>query len=123
MVNLFLAPETYDLSLTSAKNLRLTADMGEFLSQKIETVLKTFSGEWFLNPDLGIPYFDKILIKQADLDDINSIFKSAVQNIEEVDEVLSFETDFNAGTRTYEVTFKVRAVSGETSQGTSEVTV
>jgi len=109
MKNLFLDSLNYDLTLTTDFNLRFTSNLTEFVSQKIENVLSTFQGEWFLDVDLGIPYFDRILIKKADLDDVNNIFLIAITSISEVQEVIEFNTTFDGATRKYTVTFKVRA--------------
>ena len=116
-MNLYLDPTTKDLAVDSNFNLRLTDNIGEELSQKIENVLKTFRGEWYLDPDLGIPYFDRVFIKQADLGDVNSIFFIAVSNIDEVDEVLDFTTSLDGATRIYTVNFKVRSIDSEIISG------
>ena len=55
MKNLYLDAVEKDLTLTTGKNLRLTVDASEFISQKIENVLLFFQGEWFLDVDQGIP--------------------------------------------------------------------
>jgi triacylglycerol esterase/lipase EstA (alpha/beta hydrolase family) len=119
--NLYLDTVNHDLTLDSNYNLRLTTDMGEFLSQKIENRLQWFYGEWFLNPSGGVPYFENILGKKTDLTIVNSIFKNQIGNIDEVDEVLNFETDYDGVTRTYNVNFTVRAVSGEVVSNEAEV--
>ena len=56
MKNLYIDPDTNDIAL-SAYNLRVTKNTTEFLSQKIENVLKTIAGEVFANEFLGLPYF------------------------------------------------------------------
>ena len=43
---------------------RLTlADGAERVRQQIKVTLLTFLGEWFLNTDHGVPYFEQILKK------------------------------------------------------------
>lgn len=37
---------------------------GEALGQQISTVWRTFLGEWFLNNESGVDYFNKILVRQ-----------------------------------------------------------
>ena len=43
MKNLYIDPDTNDITLSNY-NLRVTTTITEFLSQKIENVLKTISG-------------------------------------------------------------------------------
>lgn len=119
MKNLALDPLTGDILIRSF-NLGLTRTPAEHLSQKIENKLKTISGEIFYNPDLGIPYFTRILKKQPNLREVNLFFKKAIQDIPEVDEILSFVVDYDGTTRTYEVDFVVRAGT-ETITGEVEI--
>lgn len=112
MKNLYLDPSTNDISLNGYQ-LRITTDVSEYVSQKLINVLRTFSGEWFLNNEIGIPYFDRVLIKKADLNDVNSIFIAAINSIPEIKKILSFETLFDTTTRTYSVDFSVQITNGE----------
>ena len=116
MKNLYLDPATYDL-INDAYNLRLTETYVEYVSQKIENVLKTYKNEWFLDPDLGIPYFDRILIKQADVDDVNGIFLIAITEIDEIVEVISLNTNFDSQLRLYTVAFEAKMAEEEIIQG------
>lgn len=115
--NLYLDPTTKDIQVDSNFNLQLTDTAGEHLSQKIENQLATFKGEWFLNPELGIPYYQSILKKQANIDEVNNIFLAALLSIDEVEEVLSFTVDYDNSTRDYSLDFTVKTVSGETIEG------
>jgi hypothetical protein len=92
------------------------------VSQKIENALSLFEGEWFLNQEAGIPYYDRILIKGADINDVNSIFIAAISAISEVEDILEFETEYDSVLRKYNVTFKVTASeTGEEVEGTVTV--
>lgn len=118
MRNLYLDPATYDLVVTDVFNLRFTTNLTEYVSQKIENTLSLFQGEWFLDQEAGIPYYDRILIKGADLNDVNSIFIAAVSSIPEVDEIVEFDTTYDNSLRKYTVTFKVMASeTGEEVEG------
>lgn len=105
--NLYLDTATYDLTLTNFQ-LRLTTTLTEYMAQKIENVLSTFAGEWFLDEDIGLPYFDRILVKGPNLGDVRNIFLVAITDIPEVEEVIEFDTTFTASTRSYTVSFKVK---------------
>ncbi|KKL60236.1 hypothetical protein LCGC14_2207360 [marine sediment metagenome] len=105
--NLYLDEINHDLTLTDFQ-LRLTDNLTEYMAQKIENVLSTFAEEWFLDFTIGLPYFDRILIKTADQNDVHNIFLMAITDIPEVEEVIEFETDFISSTRTFTVDFKVK---------------
>lgn len=115
--NLYIDPVTYDLALTATKNLRLTSDEFEYFTQKIEAVLSVFQGEWFLDRSKGIPYYQSILKKIADLDDISNIFYIALSDIPGVVEILKFEFDYDNNIREYSLEFEVRVDSGEIITG------
>jgi hypothetical protein len=112
---MYLSPEGqgYDLEVTDEFNLRLTQNDGEYVSQKIENNLKTFAEEWFLDFELGIPYYTRILIKQADINDANNIFLTAITDIPEIEEVLQFDVEYDRTERTYSIEFKVKINSQE----------
>jgi hypothetical protein len=123
MKNLYLNTLEYDLTVEDF-NLKLTSTLTEYVGQKIENTLSTFNGEWFLNFELGIPYYSRILIKNADLSDVNNILLTAIAGINEVQEILEFDTTFDGTERKYTVEFKVVASDGieeETIEGTVPV--
>lgn len=95
----------YDLDIVNC-DFRLTDD-SEITLQKLKQVLKTIRGEWRLDQNLGLPYFDEILIKNPFLDRIKSIFIKAIQSVEEVSSINSLEISVNDLTRTLNVTFEV----------------
>lgn len=105
--NFYLDTTNHDLTLTNFQ-IRFTSDLTEYVAQKIENVLSTFAEEWFLDYTIGIPYYDRILIKTADLNDVRNIFLIAINSIDEVEEVLEFDVDYTSSTRLYTVDFKVK---------------
>lgn len=130
MKNLYLDILNKDLTLTTGKNLRLTVNATEFISQKIENVLLFFKGEWFLNRELGIPYLAQnnedrddptknIFVKNPDISFINTILSAAIEAIEGVEEIISFTTNIDNTTREYSVTYQIKIdegiISGEIS--------
>ncbi len=46
--------------------------------QKVVTLLKFFKGEWFLNTEEGLPYFQSVLVHNPNLAVISSIFRKAL---------------------------------------------
>jgi hypothetical protein len=116
MKNYYIDPLTDDVTLDSTNNLRFTETLTEYVSQKIINNLQTFKGEWYQNIDLGIPYYDRVLIKNPDLDDVDNLFQSEILEVEEVVEILEYESEFDNSTRKYTVNFKVLAQEVETEE-------
>jgi len=128
--NLYLDVNTKDLTIGDNDNLRFTENNVEFVAQKIENRLLFFLGEWYLNPDLGIPYLDNvdrrdksknIFVKNPDLNMVNSIFINEVFDIDEIEEIEKFETEFDTSLRKYTITWSVKITTGETVSGITEV--
>lgn len=116
MKNLYVDPITHDLTLIE-RNLRLTTTTTEWLSAKIEAHLKRYQGEWFLNNSSGIPYIQDIFTKDINIADVTAILSEEIRSIDGVEDLVSFEAVYNAGTRLYNYTFTVIASSGETVEG------
>jgi hypothetical protein len=124
MKNLYLDPLTNDLAVQNYQ-LRLTTDMTEWLSQKIENRLKLVLGEWFVNQSLGLPYFDKILKKNADIVLVNSIFLKTIKDtkitfagqVYGVKRILDFTVDYDNSARKYTLDFKVLSTEEDIIEG------
>jgi hypothetical protein len=106
--NLYQDEITKDLILDSNKNLKLTSTLQEYVSQKIENKLRFLKGEWFLNVDLGVPYFETIFKKNPDINLINTIFIREIRSIEEVIEIIKFETDYDSSLRSFSIDLEVK---------------
>lgn len=91
----------YDLAFT---------DSTQITAQRIKQVLLTFQGEWFLDNDLGLPYFDEILGKNRSLSRIEAIYIRELQTIPEIAEILALRVTQNAQTRVLNVNLTVRDI-------------
>jgi len=112
-----------NISLDSNNNLviedgalRIYSGLDEYL-QAVRNALATFRGEWFLNPGIGVPYYEKIFDKLLERSALRSIFVDQIKTVPgtlSVDEI-SFE--LGTGTRILSVDFTVSSVygSGNTS--------
>jgi len=84
---LAIDPATYDIAIP----FRLVRG-ADAIAQRIRTRLLFFSGEWFLDKRLGIPYFDQILVKNPRLPVVNEIFRKAVKGVPGVASVSNVST-------------------------------
>lgn len=106
-MDFYLDPTTHDLDV-SGFDIRLTKDGMEAFIQRLKIKLMFFKGEWFLNQNFGIPYFDEIFGKSVDSKDaVDNIFKLAIVEMEGVDKLIKFSSTFNAPTREFSLSFSV----------------
>ena len=98
----------FDLLLTDSTNFL------DYVSQKLRTVLMAVKGEWFLDTDVGLPYFESILVKSPNISYIEDLYKQAILSVDEVTELVSFALQFEPTTRQMQADFKVTIISGET---------
>lgn len=82
------------------------------IRQELSIRLKTFKGEWFRNPEVGMPYFQRILGKNPRASSINGIFREAILSTPGVTGIEDFNAVYNPQTRAFTINFKAR-ISGE----------
>lgn len=111
MQDLEISSNTNDLVFTGY-DLNLVSEIDR-IRQQLQIRLQFFKGEWFLNQNFGIPYFESIFIKKTDTPLIESILKSQIKAIAGVSEILSFELDFIPSTRKMDLDFVVNTIYGQ----------
>jgi len=103
---------TDDNDLDISSNSFSVIDGADYIKQSLKTKLQLFKGESFLDLDKGIPYFQEILKKQADLSRVETIFKQEIINTDGVVELLEFSLDYANSTRTLSIEFTVKTEDG-----------
>ncbi len=73
MSDLFLDPETGDIFVSESGQMRLTETVEEDAAQRLRCKLRFFMGDWFLASNIGMPFFEQILIKNANMATVRSI--------------------------------------------------
>ena len=84
----------------------------EAIAQHCSIRFKTFLGEWFLNENIGIDYFGKILIKNPDMAFVQTTFRRTVLTTPGVLSLTEFTMSLNNTTRTLSVTFRAITIEG-----------
>lgn len=84
----------------------------EAVVQKIRCRFLMYSGEWFLDQRLGVPYYRDILIKNADPLVISSVFKAVLLSVPGVKSVDSFTAILDKATRVLSVDFNATLYDG-----------
>lgn len=83
------------------------------IRQRIIQNLKTFLGEWFLDVNTGVPYYQIIFEKGVSAELVEDSIKDAILSTIGVVELTRFEPlDLDGGTRLLAVDFEVRTVNG-----------
>lgn len=103
MTDLLLGPDG-DLDLTG-NQLSLTSDRFTSVAQKLRIRLRFALGEWEFDTRLGIPYFERILVKRPNMKSVVRIYQEAIRETAGVRGVTSFQIDLEPVTRALQVQF------------------
>lgn len=110
MSDLQLNETTKDLDIIGG-DLVLTKDQAA-IRQHLEQRLQSFRGEWFLDLDSGVPYFQDILLKSPNPMTMDGAFKKCILETPGVLELTSFFLEFVSAQRQLKLTFSVDTING-----------
>jgi hypothetical protein len=91
---------------------RLTTPGVEAVKQGIRIRIQTFLGEWFLDLDFGIPWFEKILGQKFNEAEIRNAFRALILETPGVLELISLTATYTSATRTVAIDWVVRTADG-----------
>lgn len=80
--------------------------------QELIIRLRFFLGEWFLDIEAGIPYYQDFFVKAPNQIRIESILKNEILDTPGILELTSFKTEFDDPIRQYSVEFGATADEG-----------
>src|SRR5882672_11274251 len=106
-----ISPTLNDLLIRDG-DLVITPDTLSAVRQHILQRLRIFLGEWFLNNQVGLPFFQQILIKNPDQSKIDALLRNQIQGTPGVEALnsYSFSPDFTL--RVLTVSFSARCTGG-----------
>jgi hypothetical protein len=107
----FLLDSTHDLDLSTNDIQIVTGDSA--IKQHLKIRLQFFLGEWFLNVNIGIPYWTEIFIKNPKLIVIQSFFRRAILTTPGVASVDKLDLVFASSTRLLTISFTAVTDGGE----------
>jgi hypothetical protein len=110
MIDFMNDPTTWDLKVTNG-DLVLVSN-ADAIQQHLIQRLKLFRGEWFLDLDAGVPYFQDILVKNPNPALVDGVLKDAILGSPGVLELTSFSMIYDTTARTLTVTFTVETING-----------
>jgi hypothetical protein len=106
----FLQDDRGDLAFTDNE---LTFVIGaDEVAQRVTQRLRTFRGEWFLDLDIGVPYYQEILIKNPSSTIVEGRLKTEITETPGVLEIEVFELDIDNAERTATVDTRIISVDG-----------
>ncbi len=119
-MDILVSNETGDVVYTNADIPPVTDEQRLDVAQRLRIKLQTYLGEWFLNIETGVPYYERILRKGVRKQDIDVIFQTLILEEPDVLEITEFSSTLS-GAREYELSFRVRVAGGTTDQIVIEV--
>lgn len=97
------------------------AETTESLAQRVDIRLRTFIGEHWLNPELGVPWFEEFLRKAPDLVACRQILVAVLQDVPGVVSVDSLTVTLDKSPRQMRVSFVVSGTDSIPQSGTTAV--
>lgn len=108
------------LGLDSNNSLLIITDI-EALASKITERLNFFLGEWFLNSEEGVPYFQEIFEKPFNSSLIVSILNTEIQKEPDVTNIINSQVQFNEVTRKFSYQAEIESIYGSTTVSAGEI--
>lgn len=121
-MDLLLDEDTHDLIFVNG-GTPITTDQKTTVAQRLKVRLQTFLGEYFMNVEAGIPYYQRIFGKIKNKSTVDAIFQRQILEDPGVLEIVSYGSDLDNASRFLQVTFRVRTSEGVTSPITINVGV
>lgn len=113
--------DDHDL-LVDAEGLHLISGLPG-VAQLIRIAILLFLGEWFLNLEVGMPWFQEILGQKFDAALIRQRLSERISKIPAVAEIISIAVSFDADARAVSIDYEVRVDWGDTLSGTVTKTI
>lgn len=110
-MDLLLDPNTNDLVFKNGA-VTVTSSQSEIVAQRLKVTLYTFLGEWFLDDEVGVPYFQQIFGKARSKATVDVIFQNIISKDPGVVEIREFNSTLDNPSRGYSMSFKVRVSDG-----------
>jgi hypothetical protein len=103
--------DTRDIDVVNG-SMSLTESDDEALQQRLFIKLQIFKGEWFMDTEFGVPYYQNVLGQKSSLDAVNAIMVDQILSTDGVASLSHFNVTFDAPTRDYRLNFGVKSTQG-----------
>lgn len=113
MKDLALNTATHDLVVENY-DLQFVDEVSQ-VRQNIKIRLLFLFNEWFLDSNLGVPYFEQLCTKDPNIALVDSFLKSTIIETPGVSQLLEYSSDYSPIQRTLVLNFKVLTDFGDTT--------
>jgi len=100
MITINTTKDNNDMFLDNKGNIAIV-DNAESLRLRVQQRLDTFLGEWFLNRNVGVPYFQIIFNNPEETAVITNIINSEILKEDEIIRLDNVNATFDGNTETY----------------------
>ena len=107
-----LALDVKEWDLLTVNNDLLLIDNAERIAQQICITLKFWLGEWFLNKNDGVPYLERIMVKNPNLRHIRQILREKIMSVDGVESVSALNLFVDNENRILSVTYEAATSYG-----------
>lgn len=90
----------HDIQFDVDLNL-ITVSDAEAVAQRVRQHLETYAGEWFLNTDVGVGWFEFVYVTPFDQGVAESVIKEAILNVPGVEEIIEFVVSVDRNARRF----------------------
>lgn len=111
MYDIALAVSTHDLMLTDDGDIMLINN-AERIAQQIKITLLTWRGEWFLDTRFGVPYMERVLKKNPNMNHVKGIIRAQILSVPGVTNVQSIAVAHDRKTRQLYIDYEAETTSG-----------
>lgn len=105
-----ISPDYHDMVFING-SCTTTQDTRDVVAQRLRILLQTFTNEWFLDTQYGIPYWD-FLGKKVPKQRVDRVLQEKIMKERGVLQLVSFNSTLE--NRVYSLTFSVRTSTGVT---------
>ncbi len=91
----------------------------EAVTQAIELAVTLFEGEWFLDRELGVAYYQDVLGQKFSQTAVIATFRENIAAVDDVTGIVTLTASFNGVTREVTVTWEVLTPFGNTNGSTT----
>jgi hypothetical protein len=97
---------TGDIAIENNKFILING--ADRIRQNLLTRLRTYLGEWFLNINIGIPYYQDVFVKGLPIGQVTGVFKDEITSTPGVDELTKFDAEYVNSNRNLSINFEVK---------------
>lgn len=112
----------YDIKLTKEWDLPIhmaLIDGADRVAQQIKITLGFWKGEWFLNTQQGVPYLERILVKNPNASHIRQVLQEQIASVDGVTRASVDSVLVDQQSRTAEVIYSAETDLGKITEEAS----